>query len=167
MAEVIENDLVYEIDDAGQRVLVRSTESIQRAYLRFTNKTSRQIDVWWRDFHGARRHYVRLDPGTYFDINTFITHPWEFTDVATKERYVINNKTIYRPPRNIGGMMYRTNWNITIGVRSLRRTALLFLALNLVDTCDVETLELPQVLTQELGQLIEILHQEPFLGLST
>ncbi|CAH2056913.1 unnamed protein product, partial [Iphiclides podalirius] len=85
MPERGENDLVYEADETGQRVLVRSTESIQRAYLRFTNRTSRPIDVWWRDFDGAKRHYTRMRPGTCFDVDTFITHPWEFTDVTTKE----------------------------------------------------------------------------------
>lgn len=167
MPERGEGDLEYEMDEAGQRVLVRSIESIQRAYLRFTNKTSRTVDVWWRNFHGIRKHYVRLQSGTYYDINTYITHPWEFTDVTTKERYVINNQHIYRPPKSIGGMMYRTNWNITVSVRSLRRTALLYLALRLSDSCEVEALGLPRVLAEELEDMVEIFHQEPPLELST
>ncbi|CAK1543652.1 unnamed protein product [Leptosia nina] len=158
MPESDESDLVYEIDENGQSMLVRSLESTQRAYLRFTNKTSRPVDIWWRDFRGVKRHYVRLEEGTYFDINSFITHPWEFTDVATKERYVINNNPIYRPPRNVGGMMFRTNWNITISVRSLRRTALLALALQLKDSNAVNNLGLPRVLAEELQKLTVVFH---------
>lgn len=157
--ETEEHDVIYELDEKGQRVVVKSLESTSRAYLRFTNKTSRPVDVWWRDFHGARRHYVRLDSGTYFDINSFITHPWEFTDVATKESYVINNKTIYRPPTNIGGMMYRTNWNITIAVRSLRHTVLLTLAVKIDDPNAVNALGLPRVLAEELQKLITLFHR--------
>lgn len=151
-------DLVYETDEKGQSVLVRSMESTQRAYLRFTNITSRPIDIWWRDFQGAKCHYVRLEAGVHYDVNSFITHPWEFTDVATNERYVVNNKPIYRPPRNIGGMMYRTNWNITISVRSLRHTVLLALAVHLRDSNAVNALGLPIVLAQELQRLINLLH---------
>ncbi|XP_045505330.1 von Hippel-Lindau tumor suppressor homolog [Colias croceus] len=158
MPESDESDLVYEIDDKGQNMLVRSLESTQRAYLRFTNKTSRPVDVWWRDFRGMKRHYVRLDEGSHFDINSFITHPWEFTDVATKERYVINNNPIYRPPRNIGGMMFRTNWNITISVRSLRQTVLLSLALHLKDSNAVNALGLPRTLAEELQHLTNLFH---------
>lgn len=154
-------DVIYETDEKGQQVVVKSLQSLSRAYLRFTNKTSRPIDVWWRDFHGAKRHYVRLEAGTFYDINSFITHPWEFTDVATKERYVINNKHIFRPPANIGGMMYRTNWNITVGVRSLRQTALLKLAVHINHPQKVDSLGLPKVLSEELKNLVSTIHNPP------
>ncbi|XP_045762894.1 von Hippel-Lindau tumor suppressor homolog [Maniola jurtina] len=152
-------ELLYEIDEKGQQVVVKSVESTSSAYLRFTNRTSRAVDVWWRDFRGAKRHYIRLEAGAYFDINSFITHPWEFTDVVTKESCVINNKPIFRPPRNIGGMMYRTNWNITIRVRCLRDTALLALAQHLQDPEAVYALGLPRVLADELQKLILVFHR--------
>lgn len=154
-----QNSLVYEIDEKGERVLVRSIESSSRAFLRFFNRTSRPVDVWWRDYNGAKRHYVRLEPGANYNINSFVTHPWEFTDVSTRERYVINNNPIYRPPRNIGGMMYRTNWNITVGVRTLRHTVLLVLATHLNDTDAVNSLGLPRVLAEELKHLISLIHR--------
>lgn len=152
-------ELIYELDEKGQPVVVKSLESTSSVYLRFTNRTPRAVDVWWRDFRGAKRHYVRLEAGTYFDINSYLTHPWEFTDVATKESCVINNKTIFRPPSNIGGMMYRTNWNITIRVRCLRYTCLLVLAQHLRDPAVVNSLGLPRVLTEELKKLIVVFHR--------
>ncbi|VVC96855.1 von Hippel-Lindau tumor suppressor homolog [Leptidea sinapis] len=158
MIESDESDLEYEVDEKGQNVLVKSMESSQRAYIRFTNRTSRPVDVWWRDFRGVKIHYVRIDSGDHYDVNSFITHPWEFTDVATKERYVINNNPIYRPPRNIGGMTFRTNWNITIGVRSLKMTALLVLAIHLQDSDAVNVLGLPRTLARELQCLTAMFH---------
>lgn len=161
MAGAGDGDLEYEINESGERVVVRSIESVQRAYLRFTNRTRRPVDVWWRDFNGAKRHFIKLEAGTYFDINTYITHPWEFTDVSTKERYVINNKPIYRAPANIGGMAYRTNWNITISVRTLRETVLMFLAINHPQSVPIESLGLPKVLAEDLRKLRNLLRELP------
>lgn len=150
--------LLYEVNEKGDRVLVRSTDSSCRAYLRFTNKTSRPVDIWWRDFRGTKHHYISLEPRSHYDINTYITHPWEFTDTFSKEKYVINNSMIFRPPPNLGGMMYRTNWNITIGVRSLRHTALMFLGERIINPGIVSQLGLPRVLEAELLKLVMTLH---------
>lgn len=158
MADRQEAELLYETDEKGQLVVVKSLQSESQVYLRFTNKTSRPIDIWWRDFDGAQIHYERLEAGMHFDVDSFITHPWEFTDAATKERYVINNKHVYRAPTNIGGMMYRTNWNITIGVRTLRHTALLTLAAHISNPNRVDPLGLPKVLSEELKSLIILFH---------
>lgn len=157
---VEERGFLYEITGNGEKVLVRSTDSSSRAYLRFTNKTTRPVDIWWRDFRGTRHHYICIDAGAYYDVNTFITHPWEFTDAVTKERYFINNTHIYRPPANLGGMRFRTNWNITIGVRSLRETCMLALALRIKKAKRVRYLELPKTLEWELVKLVKLLHSE-------
>lgn len=155
-------DFIYEYDDKGHRTLVRSQEANQAAYLRFTNKTSRPVDVWWRDYRGVKRFYIKIEPASHYNVNTFITHPWEFTDSETKEHYVINNKIIFRPPNNIGGMQYRTNWNVTVTVRTLRRTALLALGHRYAsDPTVVGQLGLPYVLAQELQEMALLLHKRP------
>lgn len=157
----INDDMAFELNENGERVLVRSIESISRAYLRFTNRTTRPVDVSWRDFNGSRRQYVCLDPGTSYDINTYLTHPWEFADRATRESYMINNNPIFRAPANLGDMMYRTNWNITIGVRTLRQTALLCVALIVPNVENVRELGLPRPLEEELTMLIMELNTMP------
>ncbi|KPJ03033.1 Von Hippel-Lindau disease tumor suppressor [Papilio xuthus] len=167
MPEAGNGDLIYEINQSGERVLVRSIESVRTAYLRFTNRSSRPIDVWWRDFNGAKQHFVKLEPGTYYDVNTYLTHPWEFTDVTTKERYVINNNPIFRAPANVGGMRYRTNWNITVGVRSLRNIVLLFLVQNLPLIVPTASLGLPQVLADELRSLRNLPFEKPLFALGS
>lgn len=157
---VEERGLLYEIVGNGEKVLVRSTDSSSRAYLRFTNKTKRPVDIWWRDFRGTRHHYVCLDSRGYYDVSTYITHPWEFTDAATKERYCINNCHVFRAPPNLGNMQFRTNWNITIGVRSLSETCLLALAIRIKKANQIKYLELPQTLESELLKWVNLIQKE-------
>lgn len=157
----IQDDLAYEVNEKGENVVVKSINSDHQAYLRFTNRTSRPVDVWWRDFDGRQRFYERMEPGAFYDINSYLTHPWEFTDSSTRERYVINNKFVFRAPDHVGDQMYRTNWNITVPVRSLRKTTMLTLASLLPSPEAASELDLPVVLSQELGRLVEKLHVHP------
>lgn len=150
----IHDQFAFEVTANEGIVLVRSIESISRVYLRFTNRTSRPVNVYWRDFSGIRQRYVSLAPGHSRDINTYLTHPWEFVDKVTKEVYAINNKPIFRAPANLGGMRFRTNWNITVRVRTLRRTALLAVAEHIRYPSDVYELGLPWSLAEELSLLV-------------
>lgn len=152
---MLENeDVIYELNEKDEQTIVKSIDSTRRAYVRFTNCTTRPVDLWWRDFQGRRRRYVRLEPQKFFDINTFLTHPWEFTDRDTKEQFVINNKTIFRPPTSIADMRFRTNWNITIPVRTLRYSAMLIIALLLPDQRAASQLNLPQIIVSDIKLLL-------------
>lgn len=157
----INEDLLYEVNDKGERVVVKSIESENTAYLRFTNRTSRPVDIWWRDFEGIKRHYIRLEAGAFYDVNSFLTHPWEFKDASTNENYAINNQAIFRAPNHVGGMLYRTNWNISVMVRSLRRTALMALAALLPNPEAATMLGLPLTLARELADLVNTLQNTP------
>uniref|UniRef100_A0A1E1VYX5 von Hippel-Lindau disease tumour suppressor beta domain-containing protein n=1 Tax=Pectinophora gossypiella TaxID=13191 RepID=A0A1E1VYX5_PECGO len=149
-----EKGLLYQLQDNGEKWLVRSSDSSKRAYLRFTNKTSRPVEVWWRDFRGVRHQYFSLDPGSHFDINSYVTHPWEFSDPETDENFVINNCIIFRAPPKLGGMSYRTNWNITVSVRSLRFAAMLVIAERIHAPCCIPALGLPKTLEKEMDKLV-------------
>lgn len=48
--------------------------------LTFVNKTDGQRGVIWISFDGVPKQYASLNPGEKFSINTFLTHPWMFTD---------------------------------------------------------------------------------------
>ncbi|XP_059055653.1 protein Vhl [Achroia grisella] len=150
--------LLYETNDNGERVFIRSIESEKRVYLRFVNKTSRPVDVWWRDFNGARRLYIRLKPRSYYNVDSFLTHPWEFTDVNTKERYVIQNKEIFRAPVCIGDLRHRTSWLISVPVRTLRQTALLAAAGCIAEPGHVDGLGLPKSLAEDLRKYVEVIN---------
>lgn len=157
----INDGLAYEVNEKGESVVVKSINSDRQAFLRFTNRTSRLVDVWWRDFDGRRRFYERMEPGAFYDINSYLTHPWEFTDASTRESFVINNKFVFRAPEHVGGMMYRTNWNITVPVRSLRGTTMLTLASLLPNPEAASELDLPVVLSRELQELTTSLRAQP------
>lgn len=150
-----ELDQEFEVNPkTGESILVKSTDSSVRAYLRFTNRTSRVVDVYWRDFRGCRVFYVRLKPNTFHNPNSFLTHPWVFYDATTQERYVINNKQVFRPPASIGGMAYRSNWNITVPMRTLKWCTLLRLAESIPDASAINALGLPRLLALELQRLV-------------
>ncbi|KAM3956638.1 von Hippel-Lindau protein [Aphomia sociella] len=150
--------LLYETNEKGERVFIRSIESEKRVHLRFVNKTSRPVDVWWRDFNGARRLYIRMKSRSYYNVDSFLTHPWEFTDVNTKERYIINGKEIFRAPVSIGGLRQRTSWLISVPMRSLRQTALLAAASSMSDPSHVDALGLPNPLAEDLRKYVEVLN---------
>lgn len=136
-------------------VKIRSVSSATRAYIRFSNRTSRPINVWWRDFEGKKKLYTQIKPWQNYHINTFLTHPWQFTDSVTGERYVINNQYTFRAPDNVGGMDFRTNWNITVCVRTLRNTSLLHLAQLVKKPEDVAQLNLPKIIATDLVAVVK------------
>lgn len=149
------NENLYEVNERGDRALVRSLESTHRAFIRFTNRTSRPVDIWWRNFEGHRQHYIRLPPGGMYNVNTYLTHPWEFTDGATGENFVINNNIVFRVPNVVARMRYRTTWNISVPVRSLRHTALLAVSQRLRYPNMALELDLPRSLSNELRALVD------------
>lgn len=46
----------------------------------FINRTDTLRSVLWIGFNGAPKEYASLNPGESFSINTFVSHPWMFTD---------------------------------------------------------------------------------------
>jgi hypothetical protein len=46
----------------------------------FVNRSDGYRSVMWIAFDGTPTHYADLDPGQSFAINTYVTHPWKFTD---------------------------------------------------------------------------------------
>ena len=46
----------------------------------FVNQTGSYRSVMWIGFDGQPVNYANLDPGQQFTINTFVGHPWMFTD---------------------------------------------------------------------------------------
>lgn len=155
------NDVIYETNKRGHRVLVRSLNSEHCVYIRFVNRVSRPVDVWWRDFQGKRRHYARMEPRAYFNIETYVTHPWEFTDPATNENYIVNNRIIFRPHRSLAGMRFRTNWIISARLRSLRKITMLALCKYISDASKVQELGLPQQLSADLENMIYSIQNTP------
>jgi len=59
---------------------VRSQNSNTPVTVTFVNKSGEYRAVMWIDFKGTPVSYANLDPGKSFTINTYVTHPWMFTD---------------------------------------------------------------------------------------
>lgn len=132
---------------------MKSIDSKCRVDVRFTNCTSQRIRVIWRNFEGLRREYVLLDPGKHYDVETYITHPWEFIDCKTQESYVVNNKTVFRVPPSFANVSHRSNWNITVPLTILKYTTLLSIASILRNEEAADELQLPRDLATELRVL--------------
>jgi hypothetical protein len=67
----------------------RSVESTEPVYLRFLNCTGRTVKVYWIDYEGNRKLYRELSLGESTDINTFVTHPWQFNEKATGDLLMV------------------------------------------------------------------------------
>ena len=59
---------------------VQSQRSDTAVDVTFINASEGQRGVMWIDFGGAPVHYATLAPGESFAIQTYVTHPWMFTD---------------------------------------------------------------------------------------
>ena len=50
--------------------------------IRVTNEGAAALEVFWIDYDGARQPVGTLMPGEGFAQETYVTHPWEFTDAS-------------------------------------------------------------------------------------
>ena len=49
------------------------------------------------NYEGARVKYKTLEPEEFFDVNTYVAHPWLFQDALTHERLNANSKEVFQP----------------------------------------------------------------------
>ena len=59
---------------------VKSQNSNTPVTVTFVNKSGEYRSVEWIDFNGGLVNYANLQPGERFRIDTYVTHPWVFTD---------------------------------------------------------------------------------------
>ena len=58
----------------------RSLNSDTPVTVTFRNLSDGFRSVMWIGFDGVPKNYANLNPGESYTINTFLTHPWMFTD---------------------------------------------------------------------------------------
>lgn len=74
-----------------------SGPSLKPSFVRFLNRTQRSVDVIWINYDGLRVKYKTLGPYEYFDVNTFVNHPWIFRDTESFDKMVVCNKDVFHP----------------------------------------------------------------------
>lgn len=81
----------------GGGELMRSKPSRGLSFVRFCNATQRTVEVIWINYEGVRVKYKTLKPEEFFDVNTYVAHPWMFQDAVTHERLNANSRNVYEP----------------------------------------------------------------------
>ncbi|KAK9873750.1 hypothetical protein WA026_002105 [Henosepilachna vigintioctopunctata] len=155
--------------DNPMKVLLKSERhSPTKSYVRFHNLTERVVDIIWVNFSGDYVCYECLGSGQYIDINTFKNHPWIAYDNITKDRMHLNKKFVYEPQthqeyfaehypniRMENMREIRILVRITLPVHSLRFASLLSLKDKFKEPHEVETLDLPRSLMEDLKNVIK------------
>jgi len=138
---------------------IRSKNSNRHSYVRFINATERRVDVIWINYEGVRVKYKTLDPAEYFDVTSFVSHPWVFLDAETHTKLVVSSKEIFDCPApnfvRLGeGIIRPTRAHVTISlpIYSLHECALQTVQRCLRNPRDAYRLEVPAPIQKELFQ---------------
>ncbi|XP_064649754.1 von Hippel-Lindau disease tumor suppressor-like [Lineus longissimus] len=147
-----ENARFHESDNRQHETPRKSIDTQMHSYVRFVNLTLRRVDVIWLNYQGIRVHYKTLDPEQYFNINTYVGHPWIFRDSLTGDKLVVRLKEVFEPvvwTGDDGWPPQRKVVNITIPVYSLKERCLQILR-RVVPRKHINHLEIPHTLKVEL-----------------
>jgi hypothetical protein len=78
---------------------MKSKESSTSITIKFINQTAESRTAMWVDFKGQPVQYFTIGPGQSFSQQTFLTHPWFFTDGpgnCIEAMLPSANKTVYK-----------------------------------------------------------------------
>ncbi|MFO0994860.1 MAG: hypothetical protein U1E67_23350 [Hyphomicrobiales bacterium] len=67
-------------DAAGCMQGAKSKKSTNPVKVKFVNKSGEYRGVFWLDYKGQMVNYANLNPGESYTVDTFVSHPWVFTD---------------------------------------------------------------------------------------
>jgi len=138
---------------------VRSKNSTRHSHVRFVNMTCRRVDVIWINYEGVRVKYRTLEPKDYFDVTSFVTHPWIFLDSETHNKLVVSSKEVFDIPEPVyvrgkegAPQPTRAYVKITLPVYSLKECSLQMIQKCLKNPKDAFELEIPTLLQRDLHQ---------------
>lgn len=139
----------------------RSLDCSVSVRIRLVNITNRDLDIMWLNYLGAYVKYATLPRRGFLDLNTYETHPWIACDQKGKNRMLIDKKFIFMPKSLKGDIPDRYRHiphehvpprivYITIPLYTLRYRALLSVRSNLRSEADIESLDLPTEINDDL-----------------
>lgn len=142
-----------------EQPILRSINNDQRSFVKFINRTQRNVVLYWIDYQGQAISYGMLSPGDCLDINTFVTHPWIFVDNETTDRFMVNEKDVFFPEpwlrRNeLPERCERTDVYITLPVYTLREMSLKAIKRCLKHDRHAFQLDIPRSLQYELAAML-------------
>jgi len=135
---------------------VKAKHSSKPSYIRFKNTTQRRVDVIWINYDGVKVKYKTLLPMEYFDVTSFVSHPWIFRDADNKMKLVCGKREIFDCPQPTyvklkdGVRATRQVVNITLPLYSLRDYALRTVQKHIRQADDAYALAIPAHLQREL-----------------
>ncbi|OXA58667.1 von Hippel-Lindau disease tumor suppressor [Folsomia candida] len=133
-----------------------SKASRRPSYIRFKNTTERKVDVIWINYDGVRVKYKTLQPKEFFDVTSFVSHPWIFRDSDNHTKLICSSREIFDCPEpvyvkvNDGVRATRKLVNISLPLYSLHDCAMQAIQKMMKDPDDVYALEIPSSLQKEL-----------------
>ncbi|XP_066583997.1 von Hippel-Lindau disease tumor suppressor [Prorops nasuta] len=141
---------------SSEQTPLRSIEHDKSSFVRFVNKTNRDVKIYWVDYQGRAVSYGQMAPDYYVDINTFVTHPWIFVDRDTGDRFTVEQRDVFFPRETItaDGRHYRHRAFITLPMYTLRELTLRIIRNHLRYSHEALQLELPQNLEAELIKML-------------
>lgn len=87
-----------EVTESSPNASPRSVHSRTGTPVRFTNHSRSRVKVFWLDYQGSQVLYSTLEPSNgFYDVNTYVTHPWIAVDEQTNQPMLLNFEKIYHP----------------------------------------------------------------------
>ncbi|CAG7836705.1 unnamed protein product [Allacma fusca] len=124
------------------------------------NKKGKKLPIIGQQYGlklGVRVKYKTLEPNEYFDVTSFVNHPWIFRDSETQTKLVVRSQEVYDCPEPVyvklrEGMLRPTRSlvTITLPVYSLQECAMQAIQRALHTPEDAYKLEIPVALQKEL-----------------
>ncbi|KAL2102206.1 hypothetical protein ACEWY4_001374 [Coilia grayii] len=127
---------------------LRSLNSDIPSYVTFVNRTSRLATAWWLDFSGHPVSYGDIQPNGELKMNTYQTHPWVFRATENGAALTANQQEVFYPP--LTEYQEYISVNIRAPVYSLRECCLMVVRSLVKSQQDLNTLDIPQTLKQDL-----------------
>lgn len=138
---------------------LRSVESVEESKVLMINTTKKLVDILWINYTSQLIRYKVLKSQSAFQVTSFKTHPWIFRDYFTGQlmHIDVNKEVLWPEPPTEEQPIHRVY--IHFPMQSLRTIALWNIALRLRSYDEMNNMEIPRTLKQDLRVIVRRLHE--------